>query len=61
MAEAVTHLRVNGASISDDILVHASPVGWEHIALSGDFLWDRAAALAGRRRTLNFTQDRMAA
>jgi hypothetical protein len=27
-------------------------VGWEHIAFSGDFLWDCAAALT-RRKPLN--------
>ena len=33
-----------------------SPVGWEHIAFSGDFLWDNAAASAGRK-ALNLPQD----
>ena len=60
MAEAVTHLRAGGASVSDDLLVHTSPVGWEHIALSGDFLWDRAAVSAGRR-PLNLGRSRQAA
>lgn len=26
-----------------------SPVGWEHIAFSGDFLWDRAAERTRRK------------
>jgi hypothetical protein len=56
----VTHLRASGASVSDDLLVHTSPVGWEHIALSGDFLWDRAAVSAGRR-PLNLGRSRQAA
>ena len=50
MADAVAHLRGSGEPAPDDLLAHTSPVGWEHIAVSGDFLWDRAAAvLAGRR------------
>ncbi|WP_037474020.1 hypothetical protein [Sphingobium limneticum] len=36
------------------------PVGWEHIAFSGDFLWDRAAASAGRK-ALNLPPDSRAA
>lgn len=49
MADAVTHLRANGEAVPNELLGHTSPVGWEHIAFSGDFLWDRAAQAAGRR------------
>lgn len=35
-------------------LAYTSPLRWEHVSLSGDFLWDRAAATAGKRRVLNF-------
>ena len=56
MDAAVQHLRAASAAVPDDLLAHASPVGWEHIAFSGDFLWDRAAASAGRK-ALNLTQD----
>jgi TnpA family transposase len=41
MADAVAHLRGSGEPAPDDLLAHTSPVGWEHIAFSGDFLWDR--------------------
>ena len=44
MTDAVAHLRATGETVPDDLLVHTSPVGWEHIGLSGDFLWDRSAA-----------------
>jgi hypothetical protein len=37
-----------------------SPLAWEHIGFSGDFLWDQAAATAGRRRQLNFRRPRAA-
>ena len=40
---AIAHLRSQGESVPDSLVTHTSPVGWEHIAVSGDFLWDRAA------------------
>ena len=43
------------------LLAHTSPLSWEHIGFSGDFLWDQAAATAGRRRQLNFRRQRAAA
>jgi TnpA family transposase len=52
MADAVTHLRASGEPAPNDLLAHTSPVGWEHIAFSGDFLWDRAAAIPAGRREL---------
>jgi hypothetical protein len=33
--------------------IRAVGMSWEHISLSGDFLWDRAAAFASERRPLN--------
>jgi hypothetical protein len=53
MADAVGHLRASGVPAPDDLLAHTSPAGWEHIAFSGDFLWDRAAAIPVGRRQLN--------
>ena len=54
MADAVSHLRATGGAVPSQLLTHTSPVGWEHIAFSGDFLWDRAAQVTGRR-PLNIT------
>ena len=45
----------------DALLAHTTPLSWEHIGLSGDFLWDRAAATAEKRRPLNFGRPRIAA
>ena len=53
IADAVAHLRAEGQAVPDALLAHTSPLTWEHIGFSGDFLWDRAAATAGRRRPLN--------
>lgn len=49
MSDAVAHLRSAGEAVPAELLAHTSPVGWEHVAFSGDFLWDRAALSAGRR------------
>jgi hypothetical protein len=60
MADAVVHLRSAGEAAPDDLLAHTSPVGWEHIAFSGDFLWDRAAK-ATSRKPLNLSIKQRAA
>jgi TnpA family transposase len=61
IADAVAHLRAQGQAVSAAMLAHTSPLTWEHIGFSGDFLWDRAAATAGRRRPLNLGRFRAAA
>ena len=61
IADAVAHLRANGEIVADELLAHTLPVGWGHIAFSGDFLWDRAAAMAPRRRPLNLGRSSLAA
>ncbi|MBL7590010.1 Tn3 family transposase, partial [Escherichia coli] len=60
MADAVAHLRTTVEPAPDDLLSHTSPVGWEHIALSGDFLWDHVAMPRGRR-PLNLPRQRRVA
>jgi hypothetical protein len=60
MAEGVDHLRASGEIVPEELLLPTSPVGWEHIAFSGDFLWERAAASVGRKM-LNLTKDTRAA
>jgi TnpA family transposase len=60
MADAVAHLRSAGTAVPDELMAHTSPVGWEHIAFSGDFLWDRAAQ-ATSRKALNISAQNRAA
>lgn len=60
IADAVRHLRASGQAVDPELLPHSSPVGWEHIAFSGDFLWDRAAERT-RRKPLNTAPDGLAA
>jgi len=40
IADAIAHLRATEQSCP------SSPLSWEHISFSGDFLWERAAATA---------------
>jgi len=61
LADAVDHLRSRNQAVPGELLSHTSPLTWEHIGFSGDFLWDRAAATAGLRRPLNVSRERRAA
>ncbi len=60
ITDAVAHLRAKGQLVPDELLAHTSPLTWEHIGFSGDFLWDRAAATAGRsaRAAAGWPHDR---
>lgn len=49
MSDALAHLAATGQAAPDHLVAHTSPVGWEHIAFSGDFLWDRAAQTTARK------------
>ena len=61
IADAIAHLRATEQSVPDAWPAHTSPLSWEHISFSGDFLWERAAATADKRRPLNLGQTRVAA
>lgn len=39
LGRAAEHLRNQGPLIDDMLLSHAAPLGWEHISLTGDYLW----------------------
>ena len=60
IADAVAHLRAR-ENIADALLAHTTPLTWEHIGLSGDYLWENAAAAATNRRPLNLGRVRQAA
>jgi hypothetical protein len=57
IADAIAHPRATEQSEPDAWLAHTSPLSWEHISLSGDSLWERAAATAhsisARRESLH--------
>ena len=44
LARAIETLRCQGEAIADDLLTHLAPLGWQHINLTGDYLWDPAPA-----------------
>ncbi|PNP96830.1 hypothetical protein A8G00_22840 [Sphingobium sp. SA916] len=57
MDRAAQHL---GGPFDDALLAHLSPMGWAHISLTGDFLWNRASRLSpGGFRTLNDPMARL--
>jgi hypothetical protein len=36
---AIQSLRATGQDIDETLLLHLSPLGWEHINLTGDYSW----------------------
>jgi hypothetical protein len=46
---AVRQLRAQGVAVPDDLLAHVAPLGWEHIALTGDYVWSTVGPAAGFR------------
>jgi hypothetical protein len=45
LGRAIVALREHGISIENEALVHLSPIGWEHINLTGDYTWQAAGKL----------------
>jgi TnpA family transposase len=39
LERAVQALRDSGKDVNDGLLPHLSPLGWEHINLTGDYIW----------------------
>ncbi len=54
LPERAAHaLRGNGHAVDDSLLQYLSPLGWEHINLTGDYLWRSSAKIgAGKFRPL---------
>ena len=46
---AINQLRAHGAAVPDELLAHVAPLGWEHIALTGDYVWSAVRAAPGFR------------
>jgi Tn3 transposase DDE domain len=46
LGRALDELRRGGEIVPDPLLGHLAPVGWQHINLTGDYLWDADAGLA---------------
>nr|WP_181711053.1 Tn3 family transposase [Klebsiella pneumoniae] len=53
LERAAHALRGNGHAVDDALLQYLSPLGWEHINLTGDYLWRSSAKIgAGKFRPL---------
>lgn len=39
LQDAVAALKRKGRSTGDDLVRHVAPLGWEHISLTGDYIW----------------------
>lgn len=60
MDRAAQHLQSSDGTFDDALLAHLSPMGWAHISLTGDYLWQRANRLSpGEFRTLNDPMARL--
>ena len=46
LGRALDKLRRGGEIVSDPLLAHLAPVGWQHINLTGDYLWDAETSFA---------------
>ena len=57
MDRAVRHLRSTGEDAPDHLLAHVAPLGWSHISLTGDYLWEQAAQLPSEYRPLHLQDD----
>ena len=42
LGRTVNELRSRGEIIPDEPLAHVAPLGWEHIAFNGDYVWPAA-------------------
>lgn len=55
---AVNYLKANGEQINEELLQHLSPLGWEHIHLTGDYVWpDKNKFKEGEFRALRNTNN----
>jgi Tn3 transposase DDE domain len=54
---AIEAQREVGKSIDDDLLQYLSPLGWEHINLTGDYVWrQNKVTEAGQLRSLRLSK-----
>ena len=41
LSEVVAKQKRDGKLLSPDLLTHVSPLGWEHINLTGEYRWPK--------------------
>ena len=42
LGDVVSSRAANGAAVPPDLLAHVSPLGWEHINLTGEYRWPKS-------------------
>jgi TnpA family transposase len=57
LGRAVDHLRSAGEPVPDELLRHVAPLGWNHISLTGDYLWAQINSPDDGFRSLNTLED----
>jgi len=57
LEQTVRALRKRGQVIPDELLQHLSPLGWEHINLTGDYVWRQQRIAEGGFRELRKPQE----
>jgi TnpA family transposase len=58
LARAVAYVRGQGVALTDEELSHVAPVRWDHIALTGDYLWSDVQTTHDRFRPLRTSRFR---
>jgi Tn3 transposase DDE domain-containing protein len=54
LERAAENLRGRGDTVPEELLARVSPMGWTHVGLTGDYLWERTDDIApGSYRPLN--------
>lgn len=58
LERAVSALRENGQTLTEEALAHLSPFKWDHISLTGDYRWPNDTGLRRRKlRPLGISQQ----
>jgi TnpA family transposase len=58
LERAVQALRDSGKDVDDTLLPHLSPLGWEHINLTGDYIWRQSRQVEqGKFRPLRLLEE----
>ena len=58
LERVIQHLKDNGQTVNESLLKHLSPLGWEHINLTGDYVWRQSKVMEkGELRPLQRHQN----
>ena len=58
LERAIQAMKDSGQKIDETLLSHLSPLGWEHINLTGDYIWNsRQQLVSGKYRPLRTSED----